>query len=99
LADSSGHFTVQATCLEVSPGIGGRVAGAGGKIVASTEPGVPVGDGVLVGAFDTATSSVADEIATLVHAPGGVPAPNQCTPRFDTTVPVAKGNIIVRQGS
>jgi hypothetical protein len=98
LADSGGHTTVQATCLEVSPGIGGRVAGTGGRVIASTDPVVPVGAGILVGALASTTRAAPDEIATLVHPPEGVPGPNQCPPTFDTPIPVTHGNVIIGQG-
>jgi hypothetical protein len=100
LADSEGRFTVQATCLEVSPGTGGLVAGTGGEVIASTEPFAPVGTGILVGAFDT-TSAAPDAIAEISHTPEGVPGPNECSPSFVTAgvVPVTKGNIVIHQGS
>ena len=98
LAASDGRITVQATCLEVSRGIGGLVAGTGGKVIASTAPDVFVGDGVLVGAFDTATSTAPDVIANVVPIGGDIPGANQC--QFQQRIAdVTHGNVIISQGS
>ncbi|HWC38891.1 MAG TPA: hypothetical protein VG476_10195, partial [Acidimicrobiales bacterium] len=97
LADSEGRFTVQATCLQVSPGNGGLMAGTGGKVIASTEPFAPPGTGILVGA-----SNAPDELALLEHLPtGDVPGPGQCAPSFvpGDAVALTHGNIVIRQGS
>jgi hypothetical protein len=98
LAASDGRITVQATCLEVSRGIGGLEAGTGGKVIASTAADVLVGAGVIVGALDSATSTAPDAIANAVATGGGVPGTNQC--QFNQQIAdVTHGNVIIRQGS
>ena len=91
-----GNVTVDATCLEVVAGIGGRIAGAAGAVKASTDPSLPVGAAVAVQAFDSDTSAVPDGLTLFLL--GQVPGPNQCSPPSSPASPVSKGKLTIRQG-
>jgi hypothetical protein len=96
LADG-GNITVDATCLQVGPALGGRAAGAGGVVKTSTDPSVPVGSGIVVQAFDSdGPARLADRLE--VQGPiSQVPGPRDCG-ASGSGASVTKGKLTIRIG-
>jgi hypothetical protein len=101
-SDVDGHFalkttkgelvSVEATCLEVSAIAGGKAAGVGGRVDASSDASLPVGTAILVQAFESHTSR--RDTLDFFHLPG-VPGHNQCNPPRDPGTPIKSGKISI----
>jgi len=92
---NGGLVTVQATCLDVFAVVtGGRGAGAGGRVVASSDASFPLGTGIGVQAFESPTSPIRDGLSLFLLP--SVPGPNQCSPPSSPAAPIARGKISIR---
>jgi hypothetical protein len=94
------RFTVRATCLVVNAQPGGTSAFVGGRITASTVPGL-VGSGFVISAGDNRISGLPDTLSVgLVEAT--VPSPTDCLSLSESVSlafgAVTHGNIVIRQG-
>jgi hypothetical protein len=92
--DLLGNFNVDANCLEVAPVAGGRVAGATGRVVASTDPSQPKGSGIAVQAFDSTNPVVPDGL-TIIGLPEA-PGPNECFTPTNPLSSITEGKITIR---
>jgi hypothetical protein len=91
---NGGNITVEATCLQVAFGLGGRAGSAGGVVKTSTDGSVEVGSGIIVRAFDSDNPAQPDGID--VFAGPTAPGPNQCGTQLDPLSPVVKGKVTVK---